>query len=115
ALLGGVGFTALWSQMSSPGPLESPEGRPWPAAVAKDAPQPVLSPEGALKTFTMPPGFRLQLVAAEPIVKDPILAEFDEDGRLWVLELHGFAVNRQMDNSFEPINELVVIDDTNED
>src|SRR5690606_13134026 len=69
----------------------------------------------AIRTFTMPPGFRIQLVASEPLVKDPILAEFDEDGRLWVLELHGFAVNRQMENSFEPINELVVLDDTDGD
>lgn len=114
-LLGCLGLTAVWSQVIDNGPPESPEGRPWPAPVAADAPQPVLTPEDALKTFTMPPGFRLQLVAAEPLVKDPILAEFDEDGRLWVLEMHGFAVNRQMDNSFEPINELVVIEDTDDD
>src|SRR5690606_14925161 len=108
---------ALLSQHTGSGLLESEAGRPWPAPVTRDASigQTPLAPADAIRTFTMPPGFRIQLVASEPIVKDPILAEFDEDGRLWVLELHGFAVNRQMDNSFEPINELVVIEDTNED
>ena len=108
---------ALWSHYSGAGPLESDEGRPWPAPVAAETAgsQPPLAPEDALRTFTMPSGFRLQLVAAEPLVGDPILAEFDEDGRLWVLEMRGFAINRQMDNSFEPINDLVIIEDTDED
>jgi len=108
---------ALLSQHTGSGLLESEAGRPWPAPVTRDASigQTPLAPADAIRTFTMPPGFRIQLVASEPLVKDPILAEFDEDGRLWVLELHGFAVNRQMENSFEPINELVVLDDTDGD
>ena len=32
------------------------------------------------------PGFRIELVAAEPLVQDPIAFAFDERNRLWVLE-----------------------------
>lgn len=105
-----------WTSASRSGPA-SPLNKSWPAPVATDIPpgQPPLKPEEALKTFTMPPGFRLELVASEPLVSDPILSEFDGDGRLWVLEMHGFAINRHMDNSFEPINDLVVLEDTDDD
>lgn len=93
-------------------PTSTPN-RPWPAAVQKVAAgeAPVLTPAQALKTFHMAPGYRLELVASEPLVRNPVLMEFDGDGRLWVLELHGFAINEKMDNSFEPINSLVVLED----
>src|SRR5262245_5511652 len=90
--------------------------RPWPAPVLKVPDiQPAFSPEDALKTFYMPPGFRIELVAAEPLVKDPILMEFDGDGRLWVLEMPGFAVDETMRDSRDPINSLVVLEDTDGD
>lgn len=99
------------------GPLTSEANRPWPAAVQENLPAqpPVLSPADALKTFTMAPGYHLELVAAEPLVQDPILMEFDGDGRLWVLEMQGFAINENMDNSFEPINNLVILEDADGD
>jgi len=106
-----------FSQNTPSRPLSSTPNKPWPAPVVTDLPEspPPLSPQDALKTFTMPPGYRLELVAAEPLVRDPILSEFDGDGRLWVLEMHGFAINQKMDNSFEPINDLVVLEDTDGD
>ncbi|GIW82733.1 MAG: cytochrome c [Gemmatales bacterium] len=33
------------------------------------------------------PGLRLELVACEPAVQSPVAMEFDEDGRLWVVEM----------------------------
>ena len=95
-------------------PLASTPNRPWPAAVQKvdaDA-APVLTPEQSLASFHMAPGYRLELVASEPLVRNPVLMEFDPDGRLWVVEMHGFAINEKMENSFEPINHLVVLEDT---
>ena len=32
------------------------------------------------------PGFRVDLVAAEPLIRSPVAVEFDEDGRLYVAE-----------------------------
>ena len=103
--------------LGRPGIPSSEVDKPWPAPVLMDEPEVSvpLSPTDSLATFTMPPGYRVELVAAEPLVKDPILFEFDGDGRLWVMEMPGFSINDQMDNSFEPINQLVVIEDTDED
>ncbi len=50
-------------------------------------PVPPKSPAEALKTFETVGGFRMQPVAAEPLVHDPVAAAFDEDGRLYVAEL----------------------------
>ena len=55
------------------GPLASPKNRPWPAKVQKVSDeQPVLSPADAMKTFYMPPGYHIELVASEPLIRDPI-------------------------------------------
>jgi putative heme-binding domain-containing protein len=44
---------------------------------------PPLSPRGQLKTFHLPPGFEIQLVAADPDVHKPMNFNFDAAGRLW--------------------------------
>lgn len=99
-------------------PLTTMLNRPWPAPVVKedeDKPPPPLSPADALKTFHLAPGYRLELAAAEPLVQDPIIAEFDGDGRLWVVEMPGFSVDDKFTDSLEPINQVVVLEDTNKD
>ena len=45
---------------------------------------PPLSPQEQLKKFHLPPGFEIQLVAAEPDVHKPMNFKFDAAGRLWV-------------------------------
>lgn len=51
---------------------------------------PPKSPEEALKTFRLQHGFQLELVAAEPLVADPIDAAFDEHNRLFVVEMSDY-------------------------
>jgi putative membrane-bound dehydrogenase-like protein len=40
-------------------------------------------------TFTLPPGFEIELVAGPPLVDRPIAADFDEQGRLYVSDSSG--------------------------
>src|SRR5262245_37115693 len=47
---------------------------------------PPKSPAEALKTFRLRPGFRIELAAAEPLLASPVALDFDEDGRLYVVE-----------------------------
>ncbi len=88
-----------------------------PMRVAKEKipPAPPLSPEQALKTFTVPPGFRIELVAAEPLIEVPIAMTFDPDGRLWVLEMRGFMPNADAVGENAPVGRVTVLEDTDGD
>ncbi|MCA9073920.1 MAG: c-type cytochrome [Planctomycetaceae bacterium] len=57
---------------------------------------PAVEPEDALATFTLQHGFTLQLVASEPLVSDPIDACFDEWGRMYVAEMHGYPYSAEV-------------------
>ena len=61
-----------------------------------DAPKP-LSPSEAVKSFQLPPGFRIELVASEPLINEPTGICWDEKGRLYVSELHGYNLEGQLD------------------
>ena len=95
----------------------SPLNRQWPAEVQKvPADSPALSSDEALKTFYMPPGYQLELVASEPLVQDPIVMDWDTQGRLWVVEMPGFVPDLQAPEPFtEPVGKVVVLEDTNHD
>src|SRR5438132_13172850 len=47
---------------------------------------PLKDPAEALRAIVARPGFRLELVAAEPLLRSPVAVDFDEDGRLYVAE-----------------------------
>ena len=49
-----------------------------------------LSPQEAVKAFTMPEGFKASLIAAEPDLVQPIAFDFDDRGRLWVAEFKSY-------------------------
>ncbi|HYT73955.1 MAG TPA: HEAT repeat domain-containing protein, partial [Vicinamibacterales bacterium] len=93
-----------------------PGRRVWPPAVHKTPVKaPFLTAEEELKTIVVPPGYHVQLVAKEPLVTDPIWIDFDADGRMWVLEMPGFMPDTSGKDSREPINDLVVLEDTDGD
>ncbi len=48
-----------------------------------------------LKTFQIERGFKLELVAGEPFVGDPVDACFDEFGRMYVAEFHGYPYSAE--------------------
>jgi putative membrane-bound dehydrogenase-like protein len=50
-----------------------------------------LEPADALGAFRVAPGYRIELAAAEPLVTDPVAMAFDEQGRLFVVEMRGYS------------------------
>jgi putative membrane-bound dehydrogenase-like protein len=61
-----------------------------------DAPKP-LSPEETAASYRLPPGFRLEVVASEPLIASPSGVCWDERGRMFVSELHGYNLEGQLD------------------
>jgi glucose/arabinose dehydrogenase len=98
------------------GAQRSPGNQPWPPGVQKvSGESPALPPEEALKSFYMPPGYHVELVASEPLIQEPVALDWDLDGRLWAVEMPGFMADIRGSNEHEPIGRVVVLEDTNSD
>jgi len=54
-----------------------------------------LSPEAALKEFVLDPALKIELIAAEPEVVDPVAIQFAADGSLWVVEMRDYPYGPQ--------------------
>ena len=78
-------------------------------------PAPALPPVQALKTFTLKDGFRMELVASEPMVEEPVALSFDERGRIWVVEMRGFMPNPDGKGETDIPGRVAILEDTNHD
>ena len=63
----------------------------------------------------MPPGYRVELVASEPLIQEPVALDWDLEGRLWAVEMPGFMANIRGSNEHDPIGRVVVLEDTDGD
>jgi putative membrane-bound dehydrogenase-like protein len=72
-----------------------------------------LSPQESLKHFVVPDGLKVELVASEPNVIDPVAIRFDENGRLWVVEMRDYPNNRV--TGLDARSRLSVLDDRDGD
>ncbi|QDU76384.1 Neutral/alkaline non-lysosomal ceramidase [Bremerella volcania] len=85
-------------------------GRHW---VDEATPLPKSAAE-QLKTFQVEPGFRLELVAAEPLVMDPVAVAFDAQGRMFVAEYGDYPIGPSEEGA-PPLSRIVLLEDTNDD
>lgn len=76
---------------------------------------PARSAEEEAKTFQIEPGFEVQLVASEPMVESPVIIQFDEDGRLWVVEMRGYMNDFEGSEEDQPVGSLAILEDTDGD
>jgi putative membrane-bound dehydrogenase-like protein len=74
---------------------------------------PAKAPADALKTFEMLDGFRIDLVAHEPMVTDPVAGAFDEDGRLYIAELNDYPYRQPAGSP--PLGRIRLLEDTDGD
>src|SRR5688572_21151570 len=62
---------------------------------AKELPRyPAVEAGKAIATWKVKPGFKLELAAHEPLVRDPIAISFDENGRMFVCEMIDYSEER---------------------
>jgi mono/diheme cytochrome c family protein len=76
---------------------------------------PVYSAEDSLARFKVAPGFKVELVASEPFVKDPVFVDWDDQGRMWVGELRSYMMNLDGSGENQPISRVMVLEDTDLD
>ena len=82
---------------------------------------PPKTPDEALASFKLERGFAMQLVACEPDVTDPIDAAFDEQGRMFVVEMNDYPflpeqrVQKYLDQRPETWGKIRLLTDTDND
>lgn len=48
----------------------------------------------AISTFQLADGFKIEMVASEPLITDPVDMEIDENGTMYVVEMHGYPLDK---------------------
>src|ERR1044071_4768806 len=71
-----------------------------PPATTSDLITRPLSPKEALASMRVAPEFTVDLVAAEPLVMDPVAIDWGADGKLWVAEMNDYPMG--IDGKWKP-------------
>ncbi len=80
-----------------------------------DPPTAPLSPEDTLDTFRIEDGYRLELVLSEPQIKEPVVAVFDGNGRMFVAEMRTYMQDIDGGNQMDPVSRVSMHEDTDGD
>ena len=67
------------------------------------------------KTFLLPPGYRMELVLADPLIDTPAVIEFDGNGRMYVCEFVTYMPDVEGTNQHAPESRITRFEDTNGD
>ncbi|MDF1800769.1 MAG: c-type cytochrome [Planctomycetota bacterium] len=102
--------TASAQNGDKPGEEQPALDRSWDVPTA-----PVLSPEEALDTFALPPGYRIELAAGDALLDDPVDISFDAAGRLWAVEMTGLMPDADGTGELDPVGTIAVLSDTDGD
>jgi putative membrane-bound dehydrogenase-like protein len=71
--------------------------------------KPPFSPQDEIKTFRLPPGFRAELVAAEPQIADAVTIAFDPQGRIYAAEMPEYPLDPK------PLGRIKLLEDRDND
>ena len=75
--------------------------------VNEEAPSPTIS----FDSFQVEPGFELQLVAKEPLIAAPVAIDFDNQGRIWVVEMRGYMPDVSGNGEEKPNGRISILSD----
>lgn len=89
---------------------KAPLDKDFAAELPRIAPK---SPNDAIATFKLAPGFKIERVASEPMIRSPVAVDFDEDGRMYVAEFPEY--NQHGNPKFKEKGAIKVLDDTDGD
>ncbi|MCH2101555.1 MAG: c-type cytochrome [Planctomycetes bacterium] len=78
-------------------------------------PAPALSVKEAHASFTLLDGYRIECVASEPLIHDPVDIAFDAQGRLWVVEMSALMLDADATGELDPTCAIAVLEDRNRD
>ncbi|MCW5909818.1 MAG: HEAT repeat domain-containing protein [Cyclobacteriaceae bacterium] len=74
-----------------------------------------LSPKESIKKIQLPPGYRVELVASEPMVQEPVAIAWDGNGRMYVVQMNTYMKDANATEEYEPTSRIMRLEDTNGD
>lgn len=74
-----------------------------------------LSPEESMKTFNLPKGYHLELVASEPMIKEPVAIAWDGNAKMYVAEMLTYMQDADATGERVPRSRISLLEDTNND
>lgn len=79
--------------------------------------QPPYSPQDALSTFKLPEGYRIEVAASEPLINDPVEVAFDEDGKMYVVQMDDYPSEDMKDYpaDADPKSKIMLLEDKDGD
>lgn len=83
--------------------------------IVKEAPSSFLSPEESMKTFYLPEGYKVELVASEPMIDEPVTIAWDGNGRMYVAEMNTYMQDVNGSGTNQSISKIKLLEDTNGD
>ena len=72
-------------------------------------------PNISLENYQIEEGFDLSIVASEPFLKAPVSMDFDDKGRMWVVEMIGYMPNLEGTGEDEPNGRITILEDLDKD
>ncbi len=72
-------------------------------------------PDISIDEFVIKDGFKIEVVASEPLLDSPVAMIFDAQGRIWAVELTGYMRNIDGDDEDLPDGRIVILEDRNGD
>lgn len=74
-----------------------------------------LTPQESLKRIAVPEGFNVTLFAGEPDIRRPIAFDFDDRGRMWVVENYSHPYSKKKSAKNQNPDRIVILEDTDND
>ena len=73
------------------------------------------SPEDELKTFQLPAGYHLELVASEPVIREPVTLAWDGNGRMFVAQMRTYMQDVDGKNEHDATSCVTMLVDSDGD
>jgi len=83
--------------------------------IIAEAPADFLSPEESMKTFYLPKGYKVELVASEPMINEPVAITWDGNGKMYVAQMETYMQNIDGNGTDEPISRIMLLEDLDGD
>ena len=83
--------------------------------IIREAASDFLSPAESMETFYLPEGYKIELVASEPMINEPVAIAWDGDGKMYVAQMETYMQNVDGDGTDEPTSRIMLLEDTDGD